>query len=150
MTDKIENENDGVLYGEWLLFPDGSISERNSYGITRSPPGDDYKRCGLIVKYWELKTKLAIQHFDNEKISRLRYASRLMGETRRTAPTERVEDATHILTELKRKVEFCREKLAEAEANLEKATPQTDKKLAEDMVVSMIQDYNSAIQKIEI
>jgi hypothetical protein len=37
MTDEIENENqnlDAVLYGEHLLFPDGSVSERTSYGIT--------------------------------------------------------------------------------------------------------------------
>jgi len=151
MDEQNENQNlDAVLYGQHLLFPDGSISERNSYGITIGPPEDDYKRCGLIVAYWQTKLKLAVQLFDIEKRNRLVYARSLMGDTRRTAPTERTDDAVRVLSELKRKVEFCREKLAEAEANLERATPQTNKNRAEDMVIELIEGYSAAIQQIEI
>jgi hypothetical protein len=155
----MENENqdemeqqilhDCVVVNGVLLFADGTWKERDAKAPVRKPESEE-KRVKLIMLFWQKKLKLAIQEFDHERNQRLRYARGLLTDPAGFAPNETVEDATRVLTELKRKVEFCRERLAKAETELTKFQRPVEESRANDFSRELVQDYLTSVEKIEI
>lgn len=99
-----------IKVGGWLYFETGAKLELTHFGMAKNPPQDPYARSKAVRDYWKAKLDLQIEEFTNEK---RRFAHRaLIGP----------ENIDH-MKKLKEKVDATKQKLSQAERELEEATP---------------------------
>ena len=141
-----------VSVGDWLIFADGAVRENASMGIMKPPPENDYERWKLICKFWEVKLELAIGEFDHKKQTYITAASYALKEPRPGGLPCEQDEAIEELKELKKKVSYCQRKFEQAQAEVEKLTPQ-NKNLQADIYQQnreRLGNFISALSKIEI
>lgn len=130
-----------------ILFEDGCYRDIDPMGI-RCTPKDPWRIANFRLRYRQIKLNLAVREFTNLKQNLInRFVS-----VKRTGYPLPEQNALDKLEELKSKVEDCKELLATAEANKEKAKPQEmiEKELAEIEHPRKCGEFGTALDEIEI
>lgn len=143
-----------VLVDDWLLFPDGMMRENSTIkGAVTKKPANEFEKRRLQKLFWEKKLELSIAEFDDKKAMLLGDVKQRLKQNGNPGgcPMETTE-AVALLNTLKSKVQHCQDMLAEAERNLEEATPLqlTKAKDIAEQNRARLGDFVSAVESIEI
>lgn len=120
-----------VVSGDWILYANGAVRERNPYGALIDPPSDPRQRAENIARFWKCKLALAVQMFDEYKFQHLGHAKLAVQQ----AVVPDILDATpEVVNQLKafqKKARDCKKKLQTAEQELEALKPARLRQLEE-------------------
>ena len=143
--------NDYVCDGNWCIFRDGACRERSAYGQMRPPPENPRERGKLLVRYWGIRTELAVQEFDDRKTALLAEARNQLEQPGNVGgPAHDVEKACAELNELKKKVTTCRAELERVQAEVEAAQPEKRQQAdIEQQNRARLQAFARAVKAIE-
>jgi len=143
-----------LLDSGWMLSCNGELRENSTTGFgTIQKPANEHEKCKLQVQFWTMRTELVIDEFDNRKTQWLADAHQRMKVTGNTGgPCVPTDEAVAILNTLKAKVVSCQEQLAEAEENLELATPSGVHKKSDisEQNRQRLSEFEQAVKHIEI
>jgi DNA anti-recombination protein RmuC len=117
-----------VKYGDWILFPDGSMKENSNsqYAARTEPPSDPFELAKLKCVYWKRKLELAIEAFDHQKSEWLSAAHNQLKSEKNPGglPVEQ-DEAVAILTRLRAKITDAQEELRHWQSEQAKLEPKS-------------------------
>jgi hypothetical protein len=115
-------DNPVCLNSAWLLFEDGAKRETNPLGPLVEPPEDSWQRSQAVARYWEVKTQLAVEEFNNLRQNLLAHCKTMAGQ-KISAPPPSEQELARLIT-LKKKVHKYQRQLHEALENVEASKPE--------------------------
>jgi hypothetical protein len=145
-----KRHGDSVQVPGWLLYEDGAQRELNPLGAYVEPSDDPYQRALAVLKYWQIKLRLAVDRFHDEKAMLRGHVNSIMQDRFPPAPPskEKIKELKVMRDECKR-LQKCVE---DAEQALEKAKPDSmkasEQRAAENHLAA--QDFMAELGKVEI